>query len=153
MKIQTTSFEASKADISSIRDTVFCLEQNIPRDIEWDGEDSECTHVIASHHNGTSIGTGRIKSDGKIGRLAILKDFRGQGIGERVLMSLIDVARDKGLKQVYLHARFRQNLSTATEASKKMVMNLLKPISDTSRWCLKLRNNSQSNSTGRKGYK
>ena len=107
MKIQTTSFEASKADISSIRDTVFCLEQNIPRDIEWDGEDSECTHVIASHHNGTSIGTGRIKSDGKIGRLAILKDFRGQGIGERVLMSLIDVARDKGLKQVYLHAQIQ----------------------------------------------
>jgi len=107
MRIQTTSFEASEADISSIRDTVFCLEQNIPRDIEWDGEDSEFTHVIAYGENNTPIGTGRIKSDGKIGRLAILKDLRGQGIGERILMSLIDVARDKGLKQVYLHAQIQ----------------------------------------------
>ncbi|SLM29657.1 putative Acetyltransferase, GNAT family [Desulfamplus magnetovallimortis] len=105
MKIETTSFEDSEAELRTIRETVFCLEQNVPRDIEWDGEDSDCAHVIAYDENNAPIGTGRIKPDGKIGRLAILKEYRQRGIGEKILNSLIDLARNKGLNQVYIHAQ------------------------------------------------
>ncbi len=68
MKIQIISFEEPEVEIRSIREIVFGLEQNVPRDIEWNGEDSECAHVIACGENNTPIGTGRIKPDGKIGR-------------------------------------------------------------------------------------
>ncbi len=107
MTIKTTSFEESEPDIRTIRDTVFGQEQHVPLNIDWDGEDSDSVHVIAYAEDGNPIGTGRIKPDGKIGRLAILKDFRGQGIGEKVLCTLIDTAKDKGLKQVYLHAQIQ----------------------------------------------
>lgn len=87
MNIKTTFFKASEADIRIIRDAVFGQEQSVPRNIDWDGEDYACIHIMACTNNGISIGTGRIKSDGKIGRVAILKDFRGQGIGESIDVS------------------------------------------------------------------
>lgn len=105
MQIKRTSFEESESDLRIVRDTVFGMEQNVPREIEWDGEDSECAHVMVYTEDNTPFGTGRIKPNGKIGRLAILKEYRKKGIGEKVLNSLIDIAKENGLKEVYLHAQ------------------------------------------------
>ena len=105
MNIKTTSFEASGADIRLVRDIVFGEEQQVPRDIEWDGLDPACTHVMAYSDHGTPIGTGRITLNGKIGRLAILKAYRGKGLGAKLLERLIDIAKVQGLGEVYLHAQ------------------------------------------------
>ncbi len=105
MNIKTTSFESSETDLRFIRDIVFGEEQQVPRDIEWDGLDPECIHVMAYSDTGDPIGTGRITQNGKIGRLAILKPYRGKGIGAELLEKLIDIAKAQAMGSVYLHAQ------------------------------------------------
>ncbi|MEM1402191.1 MAG: GNAT family N-acetyltransferase [Pseudomonadota bacterium] len=90
--------------LQKIRATVFIEEQGVPRDVEWDGQDEHCLHVIAED-NGQSLGCGRLMSDGRIGRLAVSRALRGTGIGADLLRALLDLARDRGDPQVYLHAQ------------------------------------------------
>jgi len=74
-------YESNTEDICSIRYEVFVDEQNVPEELEIDGLDNEAKHVLA-FVDGVPIGTGRILSDGHIGRVAVLKDYRGFGIGK-----------------------------------------------------------------------
>lgn len=104
MRIITTSFKDSEADIRTIRDKVFGEEQNVPDDIEWDGKDEDAIHTLAYIRN-KPVGTGRMTADGKIGRLAILKEYRCKGIGGKMLDALIEEAKKNGLQKLYLHAQ------------------------------------------------
>lgn len=87
--------------IREVRDTVFIQEQSIDPDIEFDGLDESAVHAIV-YSNAQPVGTGRILDDGHIGRIAILKAFRGQGLGSKIVLSLIDEATKKGYPRVYL---------------------------------------------------
>ena len=79
MHTKVTSFGESESDIRSIRDTVFGEEQKVPRELDWDGNDPSCIHVVATDSEGAAIGTGRMQPDGRIGRLAVLKQWRRRG--------------------------------------------------------------------------
>jgi predicted GNAT family N-acyltransferase len=105
MSIEITSFSESEKDIRSVRDKVFGQEQGVPRELDWDGEDSCCTHVLARDDSGIPIGTGRMRPDGKIGRLAVLLDQRGHGIGGALLKLLVFKAYEYKFKSVYLYAQ------------------------------------------------
>ena len=105
MKIKVVSYAVSERDFRHIRDTVPGHEQQIPRELDWDGNDRDCLHVVATDKEGTTIGTGRIQADGKIGRLAVLKHWRSRGVGARMLEALVESARSRGLEKVYLHAQ------------------------------------------------
>ena len=105
MNIEITSFSESENEIRSLRDAVFGIEQGVPRDLDWDGKDSYCTHVLAKDSDGSLIGSGRIGSDGKIGRLAVLASRRGNGVGGEILEALISEAHTRRLNRVYLHAQ------------------------------------------------
>jgi len=87
--------------IRSIRDSVFINEQGINPTIEYDGLDSSAMHTLV-FINDKAIATGRILSDGHIGRIAVLSEFRGQNIGSKIVNSLTDVARKNAYKRVYL---------------------------------------------------
>ncbi|HKK22918.1 MAG TPA: GNAT family N-acetyltransferase [Pseudohaliea sp.] len=90
--------------LKALRQTVFVHEQQVPPEIEWDGRDRQATHVIA--RLGTeAIACGRLLDDGKIGRMAVLPAHRREGIGAAVLAALVDEARRRGLRRVYLHAQ------------------------------------------------
>ncbi len=94
--------------IHSVRKAVFVQEQGVPADLEWDGKDRECTHVLAELVIGAkrdAVGTGRLLPDGKIGRMAVLSKYRGKGIGGEILTALVEAARTRGLHEVYLHAQ------------------------------------------------
>lgn len=91
--------------IRSVREVVFVQEQSVPPDLEWDGEDERCIHALARSPDGTAIGTGRLAADGKIGRMAVLKQCRGIGVGDGILRLLIDEARAAGMKACYLHSQ------------------------------------------------
>ncbi|MCC6504551.1 MAG: putative N-acetyltransferase YjcF [Alphaproteobacteria bacterium ADurb.BinA280] len=88
-----------------IREVVFVQEQRVPREIELDEADPQCAHVIARDLSGVPIGTGRLMPDGRIGRMAVLGEWRSRGVGGVLLQRLIELARMRGLSRVHLHAQ------------------------------------------------
>ncbi|NNF17126.1 MAG: GNAT family N-acetyltransferase [Gammaproteobacteria bacterium] len=91
--------------IRALRTTVFVEEQNVAPELEWDGLDDECDHVLIFDADGSAVATGRLQANGKIGRMAVLKSHRRQGLGGAVLAALLKIAANRGLDQVYLHAQ------------------------------------------------
>ena len=73
---------------SSIRRSVFVQEQGIDESEEWDEHDSVSTHVLAWLGD-KPVGTARLLPEGKIGRMAVLPEFRSQGIGSAMLLALL----------------------------------------------------------------
>ncbi len=92
----------------AIRRRVFIEEQNVPEEIELDADDGHAFHALAIL-DGVAIGCGRMLDHGdsevKIGRMAVLREFRGTGVGAHILRFLIDRARARGLRRVILHAQ------------------------------------------------
>jgi predicted GNAT family N-acyltransferase len=93
------------AQVRAIRQQVFIEEQQIPAELEWDGHDAACIHVLALAPAGKAVGTGRFAPDGRIGRMAVLASWRGRGAGNALLTALLEAAREAGCERVYLHAQ------------------------------------------------
>lgn len=89
---------------SEIRRIVFIDEQNVPQEEEWDGLDPECQHFLALLE-GQPVGTARLLPDAHIGRVAVLADARGSGIGVLLMKAAIEAARHAGHSQVALSAQ------------------------------------------------
>jgi predicted GNAT family N-acyltransferase len=103
-EIRVAEWPQDADTLAVIRRTVFVEEQQVPQDLEWDGQDERCAHVLALV-NRDPVGTGRLMPTGKIGRLAVLAASRRHGIGSRMLLRLVELARERGLSEVYLHAQ------------------------------------------------
>ena len=88
--ISIVSWSDKQAELYSIRRAVFIEEQNVPESIELDGRDPDCFHVLASDTNGRPVGTARMDGKGKIGRMAVLQNYRRQGIGQQMIQALMD---------------------------------------------------------------
>jgi predicted GNAT family N-acyltransferase len=91
--------------IRHVRDAVFVAEQQVDPDEEWDDADPNCLHVIAETQKCDAVGTGRLDITGKIGRMAVLKGYRGTGVGTLIMQTLIEAAKDRNLPEVYLNAQ------------------------------------------------
>ena len=98
-------YEPHTDDICAIRYEVFVDEQNVPEELEIDGFDGEAKHVL-TFVDDVPIGTGRILSDGHIGRVAVLKNYRGLGIGKSIMKELIKCAQDLSLEKVWLSSQW-----------------------------------------------
>ena len=98
-------YEPHTDDICAIRYEVFVDDQNVPEELEIDGLDGEAKHVL-TFVDGLPIGTGRILSDGHIGRVAVLKNYRGLGIGKSIMKELIKCAQDLSLEKVWLSSQW-----------------------------------------------
>jgi hypothetical protein len=88
-----------------VREDVFIVEQGVPRELEWDDWDDRSDHAVAFAMERQVIGTARLLPDGHIGRMAVLKDWRGQGIGSALFQALLELARAKGMVVVALNAQ------------------------------------------------
>ncbi|MEO6154384.1 MAG: GNAT family N-acetyltransferase, partial [Thermomonas sp.] len=84
------------AELRAVRDEVFVGEQNVPVELEHDALDPLCTHVIARLLDGTPVGTGRLTPERHIGRMAVRAPWRGRGIGDALLLALVEQARLRG---------------------------------------------------------
>ena len=105
MRVVITSFEAAEPDIRKVRDAVFGAEQGVPPELDWDGKDPECLQVVAYDDAGEPVGTGRLGSDGRIGRVAVVAAQRRRGVGAGLMEALVNAARENGASRVYLHSQ------------------------------------------------
>jgi predicted GNAT family N-acyltransferase len=100
-----TCWQDSQSALGEVRRTVFIEEQQVPVALEYDGLDDCCQHVLVTDAEQRPVGCGRMQADGHIGRMAVLKGCRGQGIGSAMLVALLEVARAQRCAEVYLHAQ------------------------------------------------
>ena len=87
-KTRTTS---EREAVFAIRRTVFIDEQNVPEDIEYDGSEDSALHFICLV-DGRPVGAGRLsilEDRLKVERVAILKEFRGMGLGRRMVQTVL----------------------------------------------------------------
>ena len=103
--VRPVNWQASRDALKGVRRTVFIKEQKVPEELEWDDADERAYHVLATAADGRAVGTGRLLLDCHIGRMAVLKQWRGRGVGSAILALLIDFARKEGCGEVRLHAQ------------------------------------------------
>lgn len=104
LKIQLAPWSEAKAEARRIRFAVFVEEQGVPAEIELDDSDAQCVHALAFEGN-EAVGTGRLLPDGHVGRMAVLKAWRGRGVGAALLERLVKAARERGDREVRLSAQ------------------------------------------------
>src|SRR5438046_7792014 len=87
-----------------IREQVFVEEQKVPRELELDDWDERCEHAVACDFRGAGIGTARLLPDGRIGRMAVLGEWRRRGVGTALLEALLERVRKRSFRRGTLHA-------------------------------------------------
>lgn len=101
----------SSEALRHIRFAVFVDEQKVPAEMEIDDMDPIATHVLAALPEGRAVGTGRLFPDpaeptaGRIGRMAVLAEARGLGVGSAVLVHLMRLGVDRGFARLVLDAQ------------------------------------------------
>ncbi|WP_292933672.1 GNAT family N-acetyltransferase [Noviherbaspirillum sp.] len=103
--VKVGDWAMQRADAQAIRFEVFVVEQKVPLEMEWDDMDPLCIHAVAYEAGGKAIGTGRLLPDGHVGRMAVMRGVRGQGVGGALLESLMNEARKRGDTAVILNAQ------------------------------------------------
>ena len=97
-----------------VRTQVFIGEQAIPKDMEWDDDDAVSLHAVAYNRMGLPVATGRLlpsrtdaqgQATARIGRMAVDRVLRGNGLGRDVVQALEAASRQRGDVQVSLHAQ------------------------------------------------
>ena len=110
-RIDDVAFEDAADALLAVRETVFVLEQNVPLEEERDALDPQCRHVVARDQGGAAIGTGRLvpprdrDAPARIGRMAVLREWRGAGVGDAMLEALLRQAREQGWNDIALNAQ------------------------------------------------
>lgn len=88
--------------LQCVRREVFIVEQQVPEALEWDDDDTSAIHLLAvAQGTGEPVGTARILSSGQIGRMAVLRPWRGKGIGTALLKEAVL----HSAKAPFLHAQ------------------------------------------------
>tara|TARA_R110001599_G_scaffold353639_1_gene594486 strand:- start:1391 stop:1825 length:435 start_codon:yes stop_codon:yes gene_type:complete len=94
----------------AIREKVFIEEQLCDREEEFDEFDAEATHFIA-YYQGEPAGTSRYrttKKGVKLERFAVYEEYRGKGVGKRLVQIVLADVENNVAKPgtlIYLHAQ------------------------------------------------
>jgi predicted GNAT family N-acyltransferase len=104
VQIELLSWEKAREEARRVRFTVFVEEQGVPAEIEIDERDAACIHALA-RLDGRVVGTGRLLPDAHIGRMAVLRECRGMGVGGEILERLVLRAHERGDREIVLSAQ------------------------------------------------
>ncbi|BES71100.1 hypothetical protein RE428_21180 [Marinobacter nanhaiticus D15-8W] len=93
LKIRKYSWQLAPPSIRDIRQRVFINEQGVPPELEWDDTDEISDHFVAVLPDNTPVAVARlvpsITDIGRIGRMAVLSEYRGKGYGDLILRHLV----------------------------------------------------------------
>ncbi len=108
MKTEILNYLSEEAH--NIRITVFIEEQGFEN--EFDSIDAEATHILMKTDDGIPVATCRVfwsddMDSHVLGRLAVLKEYRGKGIGSDVVREALDYVKSAGGKCLMLHSQCR----------------------------------------------
>lgn len=103
--IKRVSWQEAESELRVLREFVFIGEQNVPPELEWDGKDEDCVHILVQDEKGRGIGTARMTTEGHIGRMAVLRAWRNRGVGSGMLTALVTIARARQLERIQLDAQ------------------------------------------------
>ena len=79
--------------LKTVREAVFVKEQGVPLNLEWDGLDINARHFVALDGSYHAIGTVRILINGQVGRMAVLPEWRGKGVGSALLKAAMNTVK------------------------------------------------------------
>ncbi|MBW2256554.1 MAG: GNAT family N-acetyltransferase [Deltaproteobacteria bacterium] len=92
----------------AIRFEVFVMGQGVPPQLEVDGHDPDCLHLLAWDRNHT-VGTARLritdKGNAKAERVAVRPGYQSRGVGTALMQALEDLARQMGHRELIVTAQ------------------------------------------------
>lgn len=103
--IQQVNWREHRKTLLSIRFEVFVREQGVPRELEEDEQDPAATHFLVLSGKLEPVATARLLPDGQLGRMAVRRPYRRQGIGSDLLRHMLRFARREGILAVFLNAQ------------------------------------------------
>ena len=107
LKVEIVKWIDGQAQLKNIREKVFIQEQKVTPELEWDGMDEKAIHFLVFKDE-KAIGCARaivIKSRMQLGRMAVLKEYRGQGAGSTLIEKAIVTAKLKQLSGIHISAQ------------------------------------------------
>lgn len=105
LKIEKVSWQTHAQPLMAVREAVFIVEQQVPVALEWDGADETAQHLLAVSATGEAVGCARLLGDGSVGRMAVIKAWRGFGVGAALLNVAIAHYQQQGMRIVKLSAQ------------------------------------------------
>ncbi|CAN1541226.1 ElaA Predicted acyltransferase [Methylophilaceae bacterium] len=103
--IVQVTWRQAKNQLSEIRAQVFINEQQVPHELEWDALDEAAQHLLVVDDQSNAIACARLLNNGSIGRMAVVKNWRGLGIGSALLNKAIGFYAQQGLQTITLSAQ------------------------------------------------
>lgn len=104
--IHPVTWHEAHAQLQAIRYQVFVQEQQVPMSEELDQWDAEATHfLVTMPPKTTAIATARLLYTGQIGRMAVLQEWRRQGVGRALLQTIVDYAQQQHMPPLFLNAQ------------------------------------------------
>ena len=103
-RVQSGHWNKLEQEAKFIRKQVFIIEQNIPEEEEWDDQDMISDHFVVYDQN-QPIATARLLQNNSVGRVAVLKAYRGQGIGRMIMLEIIRQAHQQDRKFLHLSSQ------------------------------------------------
>ena len=107
LKVEIVKWIDEHESLKMIRQKVFIEEQNVTSQLEWDGMDEEAIHFLA-FKNEKAIGCARafvIENHMQLGRMAVLKKYRREGVGTALIEKVITTAKLNQLSAIYISAQ------------------------------------------------
>lgn len=107
LKVEIAKWIDDHTQLKNIREKVFIQEQKVTPELEWDGMDENAMHFLVFKDE-EAIGCARavvIKNYMQLGRMAVLKEYRGQGIGSALLEKAIVTAKLNQISRIHISAQ------------------------------------------------
>ena len=107
LKVEIVKWIDGLSQLKNIREKVFIQEQKVTPQLEWDGMDEKAIHFLVFNDK-AAIGCARaivIKDHMQLGRMAVLKEYRGQGIGSALIEKAMTIAKLNQLSAIYISAQ------------------------------------------------